>query len=45
MWKLLIKLYVGQNEDCSPRYSASDSYEKLLQRGEQWGMVGDGVGQ
>ena len=26
------KFYLGQNEDCSPRDSTSDSSEKLLQR-------------
>ena len=28
-----VKFYLGQNEDCSPGDSASDSPEKLLQRG------------
>ena len=45
MWKLLVNLCVGQNEDYSPGYGTSDSSEKLLQRGEQWGVVGGGVGQ
>ena len=30
---LEVKLYLGQNEDCSPGGSTSDSSERLLQRG------------
>ena len=33
MWELQVKLYLGQNEDCSLGDSISDSSEKLLQRG------------
>ena len=33
MWELWFKFYWGQNEDCSPGDSISDSSEKLLQRG------------
>ena len=29
-----VKFYLGQNEDCSPVDSISDSSEKLLQRGK-----------
>ena len=32
-WELWVTFYLGQNEDCSPRGSTSDSSEKLLQRG------------
>ena len=33
MWELWVKFYLGQNEDCSPEGSTSDSCEKLLQSG------------
>ena len=33
MWELWVKIYLGQNEDCSPEDSISDSSEKLLQGG------------
>ena len=33
MWELQVKFYLGQNEDCSPGDSISESSEKLLQRG------------
>jgi len=33
MWKLQVKLHLGENEDCSLGDNTSDSSEKLLQRG------------
>ena len=33
MWELQVKFCLGQNEDCSPGDSISESSEKLLQRG------------
>ena len=33
-----MKFYLGQNEDCSPEDSATDSSEKLLQRGRREGQ-------
>ena len=38
MWGLCIKFYLGQNEDCSPRDSISDSSENLFQRGRREGQ-------
>ena len=38
MLELRVKFYLGQNEDCSPEDSASDSSEKLLQRGRREGQ-------
>ena len=32
-WELQVKFYLGQNEDCSPGGSISDSSERLLQSG------------
>lgn len=32
-WELWVKFYLGQNEDCSPGDSISESSEKLLRRG------------
>ena len=32
-WELRVKFYLGQNEDCSPGGSISDSSERLLQSG------------
>ena len=32
-WELCVKFYLGQNEDCSPGGSISDSSERLLQSG------------
>ena len=32
-WELQVEFYLGQNEDCSPRSSSSDSSESLLQSG------------
>ena len=37
-WELRVKFCLGQNEDCSPRDSTSDSSEKLLQRGSGEGQ-------
>ena len=36
MWKLLVKFYWRQNEDCSLEDSISDSSEKVLQRCVGW---------
>ena len=36
MWKLLVKFYWRQNEDCNLGDRISDSSEKLLQRGVGW---------
>ena len=36
MWKLLLKFYWRQNEDCNLGDRISDSSEKLLQRGVGW---------
>ena len=38
MWGLCIKFYLGQNEDCSPGDSISDSSENLFQRGRREGQ-------
>ena len=35
--ELQVKFYLGQNEDCSPGDSTSDSSEKLLLRGREEG--------
>jgi len=35
-WESRVKFYLGQNEDCSPGDSSSDSSEKLFQRGWGW---------
>ena len=32
VWELWVEFYLGQNEDCSPGDSMSDSSERLLQR-------------
>ena len=37
-WELRVKLYLGQNEDCSWGDSIPDSSEKLLQRGRGEGQ-------
>ena len=37
-WEFQVKFCGGQNEDCSPGDSTSDSSEKLLQRG-RWGKI------
>ena len=34
-WELQVKFYLGQNEDCSPGGSISDSSERLLQSGSR----------
>ena len=34
-WELWVKFYLGQNEDCSPGGSISDSSERLLQSGSR----------
>ena len=44
-WELCVKFYLGQNEDCSPGGSISDSSERLLQsgsRGRQYIRFGEG---
>ena len=33
MYNLRVKFYLGQNEDCSPGGSISDTSERLLQSG------------
>ena len=35
-WELWVKFYLGQNEDCTPRGSISESSRRLLQSGS-WG--------
>ena len=35
MWELLVKVYLGKNEDCSPGDSTSNSSEELIQRGQE----------
>ena len=37
-WGLQVKFFGGQNEDCSPGDSTSESSEKLLQRGSREGQ-------
>ena len=36
--KIYEKLYLGQNEDCSPRDSTSESSDELLRRGRREGQ-------
>ena len=35
VWELLVKFYLGQNEDCSPGNTTSESSERLLQGGRE----------
>ena len=37
-WELQVKFYLGQNEDCIPEESTSDSSERLLKRGRGKGQ-------